>query len=112
MLWPGRPSPVIGYADAKADAERCTYASKRIAMKAICDAMTASRPDDPMPIISFDDDMPWDATMWGGGVEFPEFFHGIATDPQHGITKSQLRLAFAIAEQATDGDGDDDGLMK
>lgn len=101
MLWPGRPSPVIGYVDAKAGATRCTYASKRVAMRAICDAMESARPDDPMPVISFDDDMPWDAGMWGGGVEFPGFFHGVATDPRHGITRSQWRHAMGIAREAT-----------
>lgn len=114
MLWPGRPSPVLGYVDAKGDATRCTYASKRLAMRAICDAMETTRPDDPLPVISFDDDMPWDATAWGGGAEFPGFFHGIATDPRFGITESQLGQAMGIAE-ATDGmtdkeaDGDADG---
>lgn len=101
MLWPGRPSPVLGYVDAKGEAEHCTYDSKRVAMRAICDAMEAARPDDPMPVVAFDDDMPWDNLAWGSGVEFPTFFHGIATDPRYGITKSQWRKALALVDAAT-----------
>ena len=108
LLWPGRPSPVIGYMDATGEDGRCSYASKRLVMKAVCDAMGQARPDDPMPVVAFDDDMPWDATTWGGGVEFPRFFHGIGTNPAHGVTRSQLRVVAGIVDE-TSQNGSDDG---
>lgn len=98
LLWPGRPSPVLGYIDSKDGATRTTYASKNRMMKAICDHMSQRRPDAPMPVISFDDDMPWDDLMWGTHVEFPEFFHGIGTNPRYGITMSQWSAALEVAD--------------
>jgi hypothetical protein len=102
LLWPGRPSPVLGYLDSKAGMPQTTFDSKRTVMAELCRAMEKSRPDDPMPIISFDDDQPWNDLMWGTGIEFPKFFHGIGTDPRNGITQSQWDTATNIAEGASD----------
>lgn len=105
LLWPGRPSPILGYLDSKGDAERTTFATKNVVMRRVCDAV-ASSGDRPVPVIAFDDDMPWDSLMWGIDAEFPPFFHGIGTNPAYGITRSQWRHALGVCKADTDADTD------
>lgn len=102
LLWPGRPSPVLGYIDSKSGQRRTTFASKRMAMARLCEAVAGSRPDATPPVISFDDDQPWNEMMWGRGPKLPGFFHGIGTDPRHGITRSQWEQAMLVAGDEAD----------
>lgn len=94
-FWPDGSSPVSAYVDTTNGGYRSSYAGKVIAMDDLCERMMVDRPDDPLPIVSFDDDAPWESKAWNlgtsrGGALMPSFFHGIGTDPRNGITRSQI----------------------
>lgn len=88
-FWRGEPSPVLGYIDSTNGGTRSSYVGKVRVLDALCERMLLERPGDPLPVIAFDDDQPWDSKRWDGSGLMPSFFHGVATDPRHGITKSQ-----------------------
>ena len=88
-FWRKEPSPVLGYVDSTNGDTRSSYVGKVKVLDALCERMLFERPDNPLPVIAFDDDQPWDSKRWDGSGMMPGFFHGIATDPRHGITKSQ-----------------------
>lgn len=88
-FWRGEPSPVLGYIDSTYGGTRSSYVGKVRALDALCERMLFERPDNPLPVIAFDDDQPWDSKRWDGSGMMPSFFHGFATDRRHGITRSQ-----------------------
>lgn len=91
-FWRGRPSPVLGYLDCTQGGASHAYTGKVGAFEELCWRMESAHPDGDIPgIVAFDDDKPWESRMWNerGAQPMPAFFHGVGTDPRHGITKSQ-----------------------
>ena len=97
-FWPGGKSPATGCIDCTIGGSRSSYAGKIRCLREICDALVAAHPDgDAPPVVSFDDDAPWDYQGWGRNEKpLPGFFHGIQTDPRHGITMTQWEEMLEI----------------
>ena len=91
-FWPGGGSPAIGHIDVNRGGTCGSAAGKAIAIEELCARLTDAHPGgDVPPLVSFDDDAPWDALLWGRPANpLPGFFHGIRTEPAWGITMSQM----------------------
>lgn len=90
-LRPDSPSPAFGCLDCTAGRTCSSHAGKVRVLRELCDMLEAVHPDgDAPPVVSFDDDAPWDYQGWGRSERLlPDFFHGVRTDPRYGITMSQ-----------------------
>lgn len=106
-FWRGEPSPAIGYIDCTTGGMRSSYVGKLLAFFEVCEAMSDAHPDgDIPPVIAIDDDSPWTPRDWyreGGDDPLPDFFHGVATDPCYGLTRSQWEDVLGIFGDWRDG---------
>jgi hypothetical protein len=101
-FWRGLPSPAVGYMDCMLGGRQSAYTGKLISLIEICAAMEKAHPDGDVPaVISLDDDSPWMYSSWASDDatgSLAPFFHGIATDPSYGITKSQWKNVLSLIQ--------------